>query len=106
MVVWQEVLDMQHASTLPPLKSIVGFWLFSFERYNGHLGSTYINNRSFEIKFMRDFLKERFLLPSSRNLPTPQQDTFLPIFHRGKDKVSRKEKMLHSYYKLSQIEFF
>ena len=85
---------------------VFGFWLSSFERYNGHLGSTYTNNRSVEIKFMRDFLKERFLLPSSRNLPTPQQDTFLPIFHRGKDKVSRTENMLHSYYKLSQMESF
>ena len=83
---------------------VFGFWLFSFERYNGHLGSTYTNNRSVEIKFMRDFLKERFLLPSSGNLPTLQQDTFLPIFHRGKDKVSRTENMLHSYYKFSQME--
>ena len=24
---------------------VFGFWLFSFERYNGHLGSTYTNNR-------------------------------------------------------------
>jgi len=85
---------------------VFGFWLFSFERYNGHLGSTYTNNRSVEIKFRRDFLKERFLLPSVRNLPTPQQDTFLPIFHRGKGKVSRTENMLHSYYKLSQMESF
>ena len=85
---------------------VFGFWLFLFERYNGHLGATYTNNRTVEIKFMRDSLKERFLLPSSRNLPTLQQDTFLPIFHRGRDKVSRAENTLHSYYKLSQMESF
>ena len=33
------------------------FWLFSFERYNGQLGST--------LTFMRDFLKEPFLMPSA-----------------------------------------
>ena len=32
---------------------VFGFWLFSFERYNGHSGSTFINNPSFEIKFER-----------------------------------------------------
>lgn len=28
---------------------VFGFWLFSFERYNGQLGSTLTNNRSVEI---------------------------------------------------------
>lgn len=34
------------------------FWLFSFERYNGHLGSLPNNNRSVEVQFMRRFLRD------------------------------------------------
>ena len=47
---------------------VFGFWLFSFERYNGQIGSTLTNNRSVEIQFMRDFLKEHFLMPSANHL--------------------------------------
>ena len=34
------------------------FWLFSFERYNGHLGSLPNNNRSVEMQFMRRFNRD------------------------------------------------
>ena len=55
----------QCASSLSPAFCVNGLWLISFERYNGQLGSTLTNNRSVEIHFMRDFLKERFLMPSA-----------------------------------------
>ena len=34
------------------------FWLFSFERYNGILGSYRTNNRSIEVQLMRHFVQE------------------------------------------------
>jgi len=54
-------------SVLMDYGPVFGFWLFSFERYNGQLGSTLTNNRSVEIQFMRDFLKERFLMRTFAN---------------------------------------
>ena len=39
-----------------------GFWLFSFERYNGILGSQPNNNRSIEIQLMNRFLKDNMHL--------------------------------------------
>ena len=37
---------------------VYAFWLFSFERYNGILGSYKTNNRSIEIQLMRHFVQE------------------------------------------------
>ena len=37
---------------------IYSFWLFSFERYNGLLGSYHTNQRSIEIQVMRRFLED------------------------------------------------
>ena len=36
--------------------SIHGFWVFSFERYNGILGSYHKNSKSVEIQIMRKFM--------------------------------------------------
>ena len=38
--------------------AVYAFWLFSFERYNGILGSYKTNNRSIEIQLMRHFVQE------------------------------------------------
>ena len=87
---------------------VFGFWLFSFERYNGQLGSSRTNNRSVEIQFMRDFLKERFLIPCSGNLPTVYQEEFLPVFGRrdGKRTNALSDNMLQRYFTLSQLLSF
>ena len=87
---------------------VFGFWLFSFERYNGQLGSTLTNNRSVEIQFMRDFLKERFLMPSAGNLPTIYHEEFMPIFNRWNEKktMSLTEDGVQQYYLLSQLTNF
>ena len=85
---------------------VLGFWLFSFERYNGLLGSTVTNNRSVEMQFMRDFLKERFLMPCAGNLPTTYQEESLPVFDRWMEKRKKKtaltESSLQHYFLLSQ----
>lgn len=38
---------------------VYAFWLFSFERYNGIVGSFQTNNRSIELQFMRKFLRDQ-----------------------------------------------
>ena len=38
---------------------VYGFWLYSFERYNGLLGSYHTNQKSIEIQVMRKFLDDR-----------------------------------------------
>jgi len=39
---------------------ITGFWCFSFERFNGILGSTTTNNISVELQLMRRFMVSRY----------------------------------------------
>ena len=87
---------------------VFGFWLFSFERYNGQLGSTLTNNHSVEIQFMQDFLKERFLMQSAGNLPTIYHEEFLPIFNSRKEKktTSLTESEVQQYYLMSQLTNF
>ena len=41
--------------------SIYGFWLFSFERYNGILGSCQTNNKTVELQIMRKFMTSGIL---------------------------------------------
>ena len=41
--------------------SIYGFWLFSFESYNGVLGSYHTNNKTVEIQIMRKFMTSGIL---------------------------------------------
>ena len=87
---------------------VFGFWLFSFERYNGQIGATRTNNRSVEIQFMRDFVKERFLMPSAGNLPSIYEEDFLPLFSQLKSKrktTLRESCMQHNYF-LSQVTNF
>ena len=43
------------------LGPIHSFWCFSFERYNGILGSFTTNNRSIELQLMRKLTTQRFL---------------------------------------------
>ena len=38
---------------------VSGFWLFSFERYNGILGDFCTNNKSIELQLMRKFTKDQ-----------------------------------------------
>ena len=87
---------------------VFGFWLFSFERYNGQMGFTITKNRSVEIQFMRDFLKQRFLMPCAGNLPNDYGEEFLPAFKEWneKGKASSTEQNLQQYYFLSRVASF
>ena len=58
--------------------SIYGFWLFSFERYNGILGSYHTNNKTVEIQIMRKFMTSGTLANMQYSLPAQYSDHFLP----------------------------
>lgn len=55
-----------------------GFWLFSFERFNGLLGQQPNNNRSIEVQLMSRFLRDNTQL--SMQLPEQFTEEFLPVF--------------------------
>ena len=46
-----------------------GFWLYSFERYNGILGSYHQNQKSVEMQIMRKFLRNQKV----KHLPKPKE---------------------------------
>ena len=56
------------------------FWCFSFERFNGILGSMQVNGRSVEVQLMRKLLAGRFVWDVS--FPADFQDNFMPFFNR------------------------
>ena len=57
--------------------SIHGFWVFSFERYNGILGSYHKNSKSVEIQIMRKFMTSGILANMQYNLPEDYKNFFL-----------------------------
>lgn len=56
---------------------IYAFWLFSFERYNGIIGSFPTNNRSIEIQLARKFLRDQSAF--GVDLSYTFRDDFLPL---------------------------
>ena len=61
---------------------IYGFWLFSFERYNGELGSMVTNNRSVEIQYMRKFVTASFVNPQNGHVPVAYYNDFEDFFNK------------------------
>ena len=60
-----------------------GYWLFSFERYNGLLGKYHTNQLSIEIQLMRQFVNDmciRYLSVNSLNLNVEEQTLFGQFF--------------------------
>ena len=65
------------------------FWLFSFERYNGLLGSQPNNNRSIEVQLMSRFLKDNMHLELLHKADTQSLvDAFLDIDARKFNSVA------------------
>ena len=60
------------------------FWCFSFERYNGILGSFSTNNRSIEVQMMRKLLSENVM--TGQALPEEFSEIFKPFVTRGRDE--------------------
>jgi hypothetical protein len=62
---------------------VCGFWLFSFERYNGILGEYYTNNKSIELQLMRKFTKAQVV--SNLEFPDELSVELKPLLDRVKD---------------------
>lgn len=54
------------------------FWLYSFERYNGYLGTLPNNNRSIELQLMRRFNRNAMI--SEIDYPEYFKEELLPVF--------------------------
>ena len=65
------------------------FWCFSFERFNGVLGSFHTNNRSIEIQLMRKFLSQTKV--KDFEYPEMFQETFLEFFEGSHSSGSVKD---------------
>lgn len=74
-------MHMHLASCVRDYGPVYSFWLFSFERYNGHLGSLPNNNRSIEIQLMRRFNRDSFV--SSMSFPDLYQDEFSSVLEKA-----------------------
>ena len=65
-----------------------GFWCFSFERYNGILGSYHTNNISIELQLMRRFLAQ--IKSKVFQFPDEYKDDFAEFFKDQRTKGSNK----------------
>ena len=55
-----------------------GFWLFSFERYNGILGKYHTNQQAIEIQLMRKFMNNMYIKSLASEIEViPESDQFL-----------------------------
>ena len=59
---------------------IYSFWLFSFERYNGILGSYHTNNKSIKLQVMRKFIRDHNIRDLS--FPEEYKEQFRDIVHQ------------------------
>ena len=80
--------------------SIYGFWLFSFERFNGLMGSIHNNNHNIEIQLMRQFISDDVLQNMKHSLPDECNDE-LEKFVNG--KIERNDRLCRDYYKWFEI---
>lgn len=72
-----------------------GFWLYSFERYNGIISSMPNNNKAIEPQVMRRFLREIHSL--STDLPTEYAEHFSPLFSRNPEVGSMQDTLTCSF---------
>ena len=78
------------------------FWCFSFERFNGILGSFHTNNRSIEIQLMRKFLMQAKV--KDFKYPELYQESFTEFFENGQGSGSLKitQEPLEQYLSLQE----
>ena len=67
---------------------VFGFWLFSFERYNGILGEYCTNNKSIELQLMRKFIKAQVV--SSLEFPDEFSVELKPLLDMVKNVNSNQ----------------
>ena len=62
---------------------VYSFWLFSFERENGILGSYKTNKKNIEVQLMKRFLKESFVREEDINMDKHFQSVFDELCNRS-----------------------
>mgnify|MGYP002803610467 CR=1 FL=1 len=93
------------ADCVPDYGPVYSFWLFSFERYNGILGSYSTNNKSIEVQVMRKFLRDQSL----RDFEFPEEyahhfkDVTERLHQRGGGLVQTNPIDCQLYVKLLQL---
>ena len=70
---------------------VCGFWLFSFERYNGILGSQPTNNRCIEAQLLERFIENNYVRSSAVHMSDSFHDDFSDFFPQLIDDVSRAD---------------
>ena len=91
-------------------RPVHAFWCFSFERFNGILGTMQVNGRSVEIQLMRKLKAGRFVW--DLKFPNEFQEHFLPFFAQNGSHdlsenlvVENATKLFNSAYCLSLGDF-
>ncbi|CAB4026113.1 Hypothetical predicted protein [Paramuricea clavata] len=78
---WKRSYQTKYAPSLSSKRYFnrpwLSFWCFSFQRYNGILGSIPTNKRSVELQLMRRFQLSRFF--DEKTLPTLFKDELFPL---------------------------
>ncbi|XP_023933297.1 uncharacterized protein LOC106175327 [Lingula anatina] len=72
--------------------SVYGFWLFSFERFNGKMSSLYNNHVRFEVQLMREFMQFDAILNMKQNMihgPENNFESFVFSYVSEKNEYSR-----------------
>jgi len=54
-------LHLHYSQPLIDFGPCYGYWLFSFERYNGILGKYHTNRKAIEVQLMRKFLNDMYV---------------------------------------------
>ena len=81
---------------------VYGFWLFSFERYNGILGHQPTNNRCVEIQLLERFLEDNYIRTSE--LPEEFVHEFSDIFPQAHPRTfETHQSMEHASWSLTDI---
>lgn len=80
---------------------VYGFWCFSFERYNGILGSLHVNNHQIEVQLMRKFIERHQL--GSMSLPGEFNEfrEMLSATDKGSLALTKKNPLSPAEYKES-----
>ena len=69
--------------------SVYGFWLFSFERYNGMLGDTVTNNRNIEVQLMKRFSLYKAVEQLKEEMPERYHETFAQFLGNSREPVKK-----------------
>ena len=71
---------------------VYSFWLFSFERYNGLLGSSSTNRRKIELQFMKRFVRDLIII--TKDFWDVSENIFAPLINsmtKGGDRTTLNE---------------